>query len=77
MRISQPRQDLPGEERLTSLSEEKGLKPLSQWTFIGFSLHRNTGRICKARQSLSCSNDQGIDNIQRTIRAYSAPGSDR
>ena len=77
MRISLPRHDLLEEERLTSLSEEKDLEPLSQWAFIGFSLHRNTGHICKAHQSLSGSNDQGIDNIQRTIKADSVPGSDR
>ena len=53
---------------MASLSEEKG-KPLSQWAFTGFSLHRNTGLIHKAHQSLSGSKDQGIDNIPRTIRA--------
>ena len=41
MRISLPRHDLLGEERLTNLSEEKGVKPLSQWAFIEFSLHRD------------------------------------
>ena len=41
MRISLPRHDLFGEERLTSLSEEKGLEPLFQWAFIEFSLHRD------------------------------------
>ena len=41
MRMSLPRHDLLGEERLTSLSEEKGRQPLSQWAFIGFSLHRD------------------------------------
>ena len=41
MRISLPRHDLLGEETLTSLSEEKGLKPLSQWAFTEFSLHRD------------------------------------
>ena len=41
IRISLPRHDLPKEERLTSLSEEKGLKPLSQWALIEFSLHRD------------------------------------
>ena len=64
MRINLPRHDLLGEERLTSLLEEKGLEPLSQWAFIGFSLQRNTGCIHKAHQSLSGSNDQTIDNIQ-------------
>ena len=52
---------------MASLSE-KGFKPVPQWAFIGFNLHRNTG---KAHQSLSGSNDQIIDNIQRTVRAYS------
>ena len=42
MRISLPRRDLLGEERLTSLSEEKGLEPLFQWAFIEFSLYRDT-----------------------------------
>ena len=41
MRISLPRHDLLGEKRLTNLSEEKGLKPLSQWAFIEFNLHRD------------------------------------
>ena len=41
MRIILPRHDLLGEERLTSLSEEKGVKPLSQWVFTEFSLHRD------------------------------------
>ena len=47
---------------------EKGQEPVSQWAFIGFNLHRNTG---KAHQSISGSNGQTIDNIQRTMRAYS------
>ena len=76
-RIILPKHDLLGEEMLTSLSEEKGLDPVPQWAFIGFSLHRNTGHICKAHQSLSVSNDQTIDNIQRTMRVYSESGSDR
>ena len=63
-----------GERRLTSLSEEKGLKPLSQWAFIWFSLYRSTGHIHKAHQSLSGSNDQTIDNIQRTMRAILTQG---
>ena len=45
----------------------------SQWVFIGFNLHRNTG---KAHQSLSGSKVKTIDNIQRTLRAYSESGSD-
>ena len=54
------------------LSKEKGQEPFPQWAFIGFNLHRNTG---KAHQSLSSSKDQTIDNIQRTRRAYSESGS--
>ena len=50
----------------------EGLKPVTQWAFIGFNLHRNTG---KAHQSLSGTKDQTIDNIQRTRRAYSESGS--
>ena len=52
---------------------EKGQKPFHQWAFIGFNLHRNTG---KAPQSFSGSKDQTIDNKQRTLRAYSESGSD-
>ena len=54
-------------------SKEKDQKSFPQWAFIGFNLHRNTG---KAHQSLTGSKDQTIDNIQRTRRAYSASGSD-
>ena len=60
---------------MADLSKEKGQEPFPQWDFIGFNLHRNTGLICKA-QSLSGSNDQTIDNIQRTMRAYLESGSD-
>ena len=57
---------------MADLSEEKGQEPFPKWAFIGFSLHRNTG---KAHQSLSGSKDQTIDNIQRTLRVYSESGS--
>ena len=57
---------------MADLSKEKGLESVPQWVFMGFSLHRNTG---KGHQSLSGRNDQTIDNIQRTIRAYSESGS--
>ena len=70
MRISLPRHDLL---EVANLSEEKGLEPVPQWAFIGFNLNRNTG---EDHQSLSGSNDQTIDNIQRTMRAYSKSGSD-
>ena len=50
--------------------------PLPGQAFIGFNLHRNTSLIHKAHQSLSGRNDQAIDNIQRTMRAYLESGSD-
>ena len=56
------------------LSKENGQKHFPQWAFIGFNLHRNTGCIHKAHQSLSGRNDQIIDNIQRTLRANSESG---
>ena len=58
---------------MADLSKEKGQEPVLQWAFIGFNLHKNTG---KAHQSLSGSNDQTIDNIQRTLRTYFESGSD-
>ena len=59
---------------MANFSKEKGQEPFPQWPFIGFNLHRNTG---KAHQSLSGSKDQTIDNKQRTLRAYSELGSVR
>ena len=44
--------------------------------FYWVSFARNTGHIFKAHQSLSGSNDQTIDNIQRILRAYFESGSD-
>ena len=60
---------------MADLSKKKGQEPVPQWAFIGFNLHRNTGHMRKA-QSLSGRNDQTIDNIQRTLRAFSESGSD-
>ena len=56
---------------MADLSKEKDQEPFPQWAFIRFNLHRNTG---KAHQSLSGSKVQTIDNIQRTLRAYSESG---
>ena len=67
---------------MADLSKEKGQEPVPQWALIGFNLHWNTRRVHthththKAHQSLSGRNDQIIDNIQRTLRAYSESGSD-
>ena len=58
--------------KVDDLSKEKGQEPVPQWAFIGFNLHRNTG---KSHQSLSGSKDQTIDNKQTTPRAYSESGS--
>ena len=57
---------------MADISKEKGQEPFPPWAFIGSILHRNTG---KAHQSLSGSKGQTIDNIQRTLRAYSELGS--
>ena len=61
--------------KVADLSREKGQEPFPQRAFIGLNLHRNTGHICKG-QSLSDSNDQTVDNIQRNMRAYLESGSD-
>ena len=53
---------------MADLSKEKDQEPFPQWAFIGFNLHRNTG---KAHQSLAGSKDQTIDNKQRILTAYS------
>ena len=55
-------------------SQEESTNPCHDG-FYWLNLHRNTGRIWKAHQSLSGSNDQ-IDNIQRTLRAYFESGSE-
>ena len=55
---------------------KKSQKPFPQWVSIGFNLHRNIEHIHKAHQSLSGRNDQIIDNIQRTLRAYSESESE-
>ena len=60
---------------MADLSKEKGRETFPQWAFIGFNLHRNTGCIGKAHQSLTGRNDKTIDNTQRTLRAYSESGS--
>ena len=52
---------------MAHLSKEKGQEPFPQWAFIGFNLHRNTG---KAHQSLSGSKDQTIDNKQGLCPLY-------
>ena len=43
--------------------------------FYWVYLHKNTGHLHKAHQSLSGSDNKTIDNTQRTLRAYSESGS--
>ena len=63
----------PVEEKGWQGHSLKGRAPTLALTgFYWLNLHRNTG---KAHQSLSGSKDQTIDNIQRTLRAYSESGS--
>ena len=76
MKINLPRHDLLGEEKWLDLTKEKDQEPVPQLAFIGFNLHRNIGHTSKAHQSLLGRNDQIIDNIQRTLRAYSESRSD-
>ena len=56
---------------MADLSKEKGQEPFPQWAFIGFNLHRNTGCICKAHQSLLGRSDQILDNIKKISEAGS------
>ena len=51
-------------------------RAFSSMGFYCAYLHRNTGHIHKAHQSLSGSNAQTTDNTQRTMRAYLESGSD-
>ena len=63
---------------MADLSEEKGQSLFLSGLLLGLiCIGMNTGRvyICTA-QSLSGSNDQTIDNIQRTMGAYLELGSD-
>ena len=58
-----------------TLSRGERPNPCLDRLFYWLNLHRNTGFICKAHQSWSGRNDEIMDNIQRTLRAYSEPGS--
>ena len=58
------------------LSQEESSPTLALTGLYWLNLHRNTEHVCKAHQSLSGTNDQIIDNIQRTLRAYFESGSD-
>ena len=57
---------------MAELSKEKGQEPVPQWTFTGLICIGIQGvYIHKAHQSLSGSNDQIIDNIQRNSESGS------
>ena len=58
------------------LSQGESMPTLSLTGFYWLNLHRNTGHICKAQQSLSDSKDQTIDNTLRSMKAYLELGSD-
>ena len=58
------------------LFQEESAPTFALTGFYWINLHRNTGHIWKAHQTLSGRNDQIIDNIQRTMRAYLESGSD-
>ena len=60
-----------GKETAWSVSQGESTLTLALIGFYWLNLHRNTGCVQKAHQSLSVRNDQTIDNIQRTVRAYS------
>ena len=60
---------------MADLSKGKGQEPVPQWAFIGFICIGIQG-VYKAHQTLSGSNDQTIDTIQRTMSAYFESGSD-
>ena len=67
---------LSREEHLGALwpfSQEESTRTLALTGFYCLNLHRNTGSIWKAHQSLSGSNNQR-DNIQRTLRAIVSQG---
>ena len=75
MRISLPRHDLPGEERWLIAQRRRTKSLFLNGLLLGLFAYEYRVYICKAHQSLSGSKDQTIDNIQRTMRAYSESGS--
>ena len=56
---------------MADLSKEKGQEPVPQWAFIGFNLHRNTG---KAHQSLPGSKDQMIKTYKELQGLFLSQG---
>ena len=75
MRISLPRHDLLGEERWPISQMRRARSLVLSGLLLGLICIGVQGiHICKAQQSLSGSNDQTIDNIQRTLRAYFEAG---
>ena len=74
--ISLPRHDLLREDRWLISQRRRARSLFLNGLLLGLiCIGMNTGCVCKAHQSLSGSNAQTIDNIQRTMRAYSESGS--
>ena len=70
-----PRHDLLGEERQPISQRRRTLSLFLTGLLLCLICIRIQGIHVKAHQSLSGSNDQTIDNIQRTMRTYSESGS--
>ena len=68
--------DLLGEERWPNSQRRRTRSLFLNGLLLGLFAYEYRVYICKAHQSLSGSKDQTIDNIQRTMRAYSESGSD-
>ena len=75
-KFTQTTESCGGKGTARPLSQEKSALKFALTGFYWLNLHRNTGCIWKAHRSLSGRNDQIIDNIQITLRAYSESGSD-
>ena len=75
-KFTQTTESYGGKRTEWPLSQEESVPTLALTGFYWLNLHRNTGHIYKAHQSLSGRNDQILDNIQRILRVYSESGSD-
>ena len=62
-KFTQTTESCGGKGTARPLSQGESTLTLALTGFYWLNLHRNTGHICKAQQSLSDSKDQTIDNI--------------
>ena len=77
MRVSLPRHDLLGGERWPISQRRKTRNLFLNGLLLGLICTGIQGiHVSKAHRSLSGRNDQIIDDIQRTLTAYSESGSD-